>query len=104
MLTELKKDIKTSIVDFNYDDHKEFVGQNSMCRLKEEINAFDLEREFVEHVTLDNGNDKTVRLLNGVCQSKKVCKNLGSNKDFCYAVETNTIGNHLKALLQNKTD
>ena len=95
---------KTGIVHFNYDNPKEFVDQKSMRRLNDEINALDLEDEFVEYITLDDGEIETFQNLNGVCKSKKVCKNLGSNEDFCYAVETNNIKERLGGFFENKTD
>ena len=102
----LKKrpDVKSGIVHFNYENPKEFVDQNSMCRLKNNVSALDLEDDFVEHVTLDNGNDIAIRHLNSVCQPKVVCENLGSNEDFRYAVKTNNIKDRLDAFLKNKTD
>ena len=102
----LKKrpDVKSGIVHFNYENPKEFVDQNSMCRLKNNVIALDLEDDFVEHVTLDNGNDIAIRHLNAVCQPKVVCENLGSNEDFRYAVKTNNIKDRLDAFLKNKTD
>ena len=101
---KVRPDIKTGTIYFNYDNPKEFVDQKNMRRLNDEINDLDLENDFVEHVTLDNGNDITVRPLNAVCQPKVVCESLGSNEDFRFAVETNNIGGRLNALLQNKTD
>ena len=57
---------KTGIVHFNYDNPKEFVDQKSMRRLNDEINVLDLEDDFVEYITLDDGEMETFQNLNGV--------------------------------------
>ena len=95
-------DLKTSTVYFNYDDPKKFVDQQSMHKLNDENNA--LEFGFIGHLILDDSEDTEGRVLNAVCKPKKENQSLGTNEDFCYAVETNNIENRLDAFLEDQTD